>query len=69
MAGSADEIIGPNESGEYGIFLGVAPLGIPTSDMPKAAQWTETNEPKPWYAGLLVTWRDTTSIRCIASPH
>lgn len=68
MAGSADEIIGPNESGEYGILLGVAPSGIPTSDMPKAAQWTETNKPKPWYAGLLVTWRDTTSIRCIALP-
>ena len=68
MAGSADEIIGPNEKGEYGILIGVAPSGIPTSDMGPDG-WTKGGKPQAWYAGPLVTWNDTTGFRCVASAH
>lgn len=65
LAGSADEIIGPNEKGEYGILTGAGPKGISLSDDSAPRNWTEKNTPDPWYAGNLVIWRDTTSLRCV----
>lgn len=68
MAGSAKEIIGPNENGEYGVMIGVAPLGIPTSEI-STKRRTVTNGPMPWYAGPLATWGASTSFRCVAKPR
>ncbi len=65
MAGSAVEIIGPSQDGAFGVLVGVAPLGIPVSDLP-AKGWTESNEPQAWYGGPLAIWNDKTSFRCVA---
>jgi hypothetical protein len=65
MAGNADEIVGPNEKGDYGIPTGVAPSGIPADDAGEGA-FTKTSPPSIWYAGPLVTWNDTTGFRCVA---
>jgi hypothetical protein len=67
MAGSANEIIGPNEEGEYGIPLVVAPKGIRASET-SADGYTQVTPPQAWYAGPLVTWSHKTTIRCAAQP-
>lgn len=66
MEGSADEIVGPNADGEYGIPTGLAPRGISLTDS-EPHEGAMTDKPTPSYAGSLVTWKRTTGIRCAAS--
>jgi hypothetical protein len=66
MEGSADEIVGPNADGEYGIPTGLAPRSISVTDS-EPFEGTITDKPSPSYAGSLVTWKRTTTIRCAAT--
>ena len=68
MAGSANEIVGPNEDGVYGTISGLASRGLQPDDHPTGTVRV-SGRPSVGYAGPLPTWRYGTSIRCASERY
>lgn len=65
MAGSANEIVGPNENGMYGTISGLAYHGLQPDDHPTGTEKVR-GKPDASYGGALPTWRYSTSFRCVS---